>query len=61
MVEKYQVWIGLDHTDLFDNFEDALEFLKAENGNEIEKLVWNNEDDYENYEMADDFVTVYRI
>lgn len=59
-VERYQVWFTNDHTDLFEDFEDAYAFAIENNGIEIEKLIWNNEEDYSNYAMADDFITVWR-
>lgn len=54
-MEKYQVWVGNDHSDLFDSWEDAFNWALENNGTEIEKLIWNSEESYNNYEPADEF------
>lgn len=59
-MEKYQVWVGNDHSDLFDSFEDAFEWALNNNGTEIEKLIWYTEESYLNYELADEFETVWK-
>ena len=60
IVERFQVWYGDDHGYLCYDYEDALKEAKENGGDEIEKLTWFNEDDYEDGKPADVFKVVWR-
>lgn len=57
-VIKYQAWNGIDKIgDLEDSIEDCLQ--SYDGVTEIERLIWNSEDDYHNYEPANFISRVY--
>lgn len=61
-MEKYYVWKDDEHADAdgFWDYEDALEFAKEIDADEIEKTCWYSEEAYENGEPADEFVVVWK-
>ena len=56
---KYYVWKNNDRIIGFYDFEDALEYAKEFDCDEIEKTIWASEEDYQNYEPAIDFELVW--
>lgn len=61
-VIRYQAWYkgGMDHSCLFDDREDAIKFAKENGCNEVEAVIWHDEEKYENYKPADEFAIVWR-
>ena len=61
-VVKYYVWKNNNHADDdgYWNFEDALEFAKEIDADEIEKTIWYSEESYDNREPADKFEIAWR-
>lgn len=60
-MEKYYVWYENDRNDCgYDNFEDAFNEAIANGATEIELTIWYDEESYENYEPADEFITVWK-
>lgn len=45
----------------FVNYDDAIDYARKNNCDEIEETVWNSEKAYNNYEPADSFKTVWRM
>lgn len=61
-MEKYYVYVNGNHLDSdgFFDLRDAYNFAIENGGDEIEKMIWNEEKDYQNRCMADNYETVWR-
>ena len=57
---KYYVWKDNDRMMDFFDYEDAFQYAMEYDCDEIEKTVWDSEEDYQNYEPATEFETVWR-
>lgn len=44
----------------FFDVKDAIEYARAINANEVEAAIWNSNDDFDNGEFADEFITVWK-
>ena len=44
----------------FFELEDAIKYAKEINADEVEVAIWYSDDAFNNYELADDFETVYK-
>lgn len=61
-VYKYYVWKDGDHADAdgFFDYQDALDYAKEIDADEIEKYFWYDEQSYKDREPADEIVSVWK-
>lgn len=58
----FSVWKNGNHVDgdlYIWSFEDAIKLAEENNADEIEATVWYKEDDYNNRELADDYIVIW--
>ena len=60
-VIKYYVWKDNERftEEAFDDIDEAIQYARENKCDEVEETVWDSEESYQNYELADRFRTVW--
>lgn len=60
-VIKYYVWKNDERftEEAFDDIDEAIEYARENECDEVEETCWDSEEAYDNYEPADRFKTVW--
>ena len=61
-VIKYYVWKNDERftEEAFDDIDEAIEYARENECDEVEETCWDSEEAYDNYEPADEFETVWK-